>query len=417
MFVNCWKLKINSSKFAKFPNCNSVNIGGMFQGCGRDVVLEEGEEYNIDLSEIFTYSGEEGISATSSLGSVFAQCGATKIKLPNNFTVPNFADGRSTFRQCPNLKYIDLNGATFKHRDFRGTFADNPQLETIDFTGVKLIAIQYLSSAFSNNPKLKNIIVGEGECVDLTDVYDTSDPTVPQQLFQNCPSLTDLSMFKMSANYNRWQGTFNGCSSLTKLPIFIDLKTGTETKHLTSANYGFESTFRLCSSLIDLSEYTFEMINPYSNGMGDCFSGCQSLIHIGRLICKGKFDGIFYNCKELTTVDELQLYRPTETVNEDGTISQNMIIWSSNAYFGASKLTNTTFTGASQCSYQNNTQWQVPPFSRESILSLFNILSPARAINGLTNTITINRNSYRLLSSADIAIATDKGWSIVQSAN
>ena len=417
LFVNCWKLKIDSSAFAKCPNCKSINIGGMFQGCGRDVVLEEGEEYIIDLSEMFTYSGEGGISTPTGLGSVFAQCGATKIKLPNNFTVPNFADGRSTFRQCPNLKYIDLNGATFKHRDFRNAFGDNPQLETIDFTGVKLIAIQYLASAFAGNPKLKNIIVGEGEYVDLTDVYDTSNPTEPQYLFQSCSSLTDLSMFKMSANYNRWQSTFNGCSSLTKLPIFIDLKTGTETKHLTSVNYGFESTFRLCSSLIDLSKYTFEMINPYSNGMGDCFSGCQSLIHIGRLICKGKFDGIFYNCKELTTVDELQLYRPTETVNEDGTISQNFMVWSSNAFFGASKLTNVTFTGETQCAYQSNTQWQVPPFSRESILSLFNILSPARAINGLTNTITINRNSYRLLSSADIAIATDKGWTIVQSAN
>ena len=82
-------------------------------------------------------------------------------------------------------------------------------------------------------------------------------------------------MFKMSANYNRWQGTFNGCSSLTKLPIFIDLKSGSVTKHLTSVNYGFESTFRLCSSLIDLSEYTFEMVNPYVNGMYDCFSGCH----------------------------------------------------------------------------------------------------------------------------------------------
>ena len=226
-------------------------------------------------------------------------------------------------------------------------------------------------------------------------------------------------MFKMSANYNRWQLTFNGCSSLIKLPIFVDLGTGAETKHLTSANYGFESTFRLCSSLIDLSEYTFEMINPYVNGMGDCFSGCASLIHMGHIICKGKFDGLFYNCKELTTIEEFQLYRPTETVNEDGTISQNMIISSANAFLGASKLTNVTFTGETQSAYQNNTQWQVPPFSRESILSLFNILSPARFINwmGMTTTITINRNSYKLLSSADIAIATDKGWTIVQSAN
>ena len=159
------------------------------------------------------------------------------------------------------------------------------------------------------------------------------------------------------------------------------------------------------------------MINPYSNGMGDCFSGCQSLVHIGHIICKGSFQGIFYNCKELTTVDELQLYRPTETTKEDGTISQNMNIWSANAFFGASKLTNVTFTGETQCAYQSNTQWQVPPFSRESMLSLFNILSPARVINQLSNTITINRNSYKLLSSADIAIATDKGWSIVQSTN
>ena len=99
-------------------------LGGGANGRVSNILRQElGEEYIIDLSEMFTYSGEGGISTPTGLGSVFAQCGATKIKLPNNFTVPNFADGRSTFRQCPNLKYIDLNGATFKHRDFRGTFA------------------------------------------------------------------------------------------------------------------------------------------------------------------------------------------------------------------------------------------------------------------------------------------------------
>ena len=61
-----------------------------------------------------------------------------------------------------------------------------------------------------------------------------------------------------------------------------------------------------------------------------------------------------------------------------------------------------------------NTMWQHAPLSRESLISLFNVLSPARVISGMINSITVNRNSYKLLTDSDIAIATDKGWVITQ---
>ena len=62
----------------------------------------------------------------------------------------------------------------------------------------------------------------------------------------------------------------------------------------------------------------------------------------------------------------------------------------------------------------HNTMWQHAPLSRESLISLFNVLSPARVMSGMTNSITVNRNSYKLLTDSDIAIATDKGWTVVQ---
>jgi hypothetical protein len=91
--------------------------------------------------------------------------------------------------------------------------------------------------------------------------------------------------------------------------------------------------------------------------------------------------------------------------HETGGLFQNCIL-----------LTNVNFTGSSQPCYNNQTYWQHPPFSRESILSLFNVLSNAVAVtnsNAITS-ITLNRNSYSLLSSSDIVIATNKGWTILQ---
>lgn len=405
----CKKLRIDMSLLPTAPNCTNLTSGYAFQGCGQDVLLEENEDMILDLTIMFPSTNKKFID----IGIMFQNCGATEIIMPKNTsTNSGLRDGRSSFNGCPNLKHINLNGMILQHQDFRDAFSNNPNLESIDFTGVRLIVGNYAQGTFKNNPKLTQLIVGEGEYIDLTDIV--SNTISPMNLFNGCNNIEDLSMVKMHSAQDRWDNSFANCNKLKKLPIFIDKDTGLETKHLMATTYGFTGTFANNASLIDLSEYTFEMLNVYNNGMGGIFEGCTNLVHIGKIITKGGLNNLVRNCTSLTTIDELRLYRPTETTKDDGTISLSPPIYTGATFQNATKLTNVNFTGESQCAYQNNTYWQHPPFSRDSILTLFNILSPAKPVSGMINTIVINRNSYKLLSDSDITIATDKGWVITQ---
>jgi hypothetical protein len=281
-------------------------------------------------------------------------------------------------------------------------------LETIDFTGCTFILGNYLFNVFSNCPKLKNFIVGEGEFIDFTDIIPSYVEL--NAIFDGCSSVEDLSMFKFKAN-SPLTRTFTNCKKLTKLPTFVD-DDGNETKVLkNSKGTGGGTVFSGCSSLTDLSEYTFYYFSQYF------FNGCSNLIHVGRLLeGKGSWANLFADCPKLTTIDEFEFHDGGGFV--DGTIPSGHN--TQKIFYNCKLLANVNFTGTSQCAFANQSYWEHPPFTRESLLLFFNMLGTAHSVpnSGATlshnTTITINRNSYNLLSSAEIAIATDKGWTIKQ---
>ena len=405
LFRNCYNLKIDLENLPKFPNCNQITWGYMFSGTSKYVTLEEDEEMVLDLRVMFPYENSENPKkVTDGFGYTFNECGATKIILPNNTSWKGgISDGRNFVRYCPNLTYLDLNKIQLTHQDFRVFIANNPKLETIDFTGVKIIAGNYLQSTFSGNTVLKNIIVGEGEYVDFTDAI--TDYVQYKEMFSYCSEIEDLSMFKFKGTSTRWCATFRDCPKLVKLPTLVD-DNGNITKTINSNTNGCDYTFYNCKSLVDMSEYT---IIRYSQSL---FQNCENLIHIGRLLDSyGNNSDVFNGCKKLTTIDELEL---DPGVLNGSTMSSyhETTRWFQNCTL----LTNVNFTGTSQPCYNNQAYWQHPPLSRESILSLFNALSNAVAVTntGASTSITLNRNSYSLLSSSDIAIATNKGWTILQ---
>ena len=359
----------------------------------------------LDLRVMFPYENSENPKKViDGFGYTFNECGVTKIILPNNtLWKGGLGDGRSFVKSCPNLTYLDLNKIQLTHQDFRGFIATNPKLETIDFTGVKIIAGDYIQSAFSGNTVLKNIIVGDGEYVDFTDTI--TDYLQYREVFSYCSEIEDLSMFKFKGTSTSWQGTFRDCLKLVKLPTLVD-DNGNITKTISANANSCNYTFYNCKSLVDMSEYT---IIKYAQSL---FQNCESLTHIGKLLTSGgNIADLFNGCKKLTTIDELEL---DPGVLDGNTMSTYHITdcWFQNCIL----LTNVNFTGMSQPCYSAQSYWQHPPFSKESILSLFNVLSNAVTVTniGAVTTITLNRNSYNLLSSAEIAIATDKGWTINQ---
>ena len=85
---------------------------------------------------------------------------------------------------------------------------------------------------------------------------------------------------------------------------------------------------------------------------------------------------------------------------------------------GATALANVTFTGISPKGFTgdtNNSTFNIPPFTRNTIVSLFNVLNPEPNSSYGIISLGFKASSYVLLTDEDKTIATDKGWSIYKS--
>ena len=173
--------------------------------------------------------------------------------------------------------------------------------------------------------------------------------------------------------------------------------------------------FKNCTSLVDLSSYTFEDTTANNdrdganNGMNDMFSGCTSLKYIGTLINRGALRATFQNCTSLISISELN-FANYELGNNTDTylIFQNCKSLTSVNFTG---ITPKGFTGAS-----NNNTFYTPDFDHDSLLSLFNCLNPNGAIDGrigsASKPLIFKPTALARMSDDEIAIATSKGWTI-----
>ena len=102
---------------------------------------------------------------------------------------------------------------------------------------------------------------------------------------------------------------------------------------------------------------------------------------------------IFHSCKNLHTIDELN-------------INENTVIY--NIFTSCSALENVTFKGV-----LNNGGMNVSdcPLTKESLLSLIGILKDNSA-NGTKYTVTLGATNLAKLTDAEKAIATQKGWTL-----
>ena len=413
-FYGCYSLKIDMENLPVFPYCSSAPLGFAFYRCGYSTIVEEDEEVHLDLRIMFPHQKET--FSIVSMGSNFSGCGATKITLPDRVKITGLSDGRNTFTNAPYLKYIDMNGMQYHLQDMRGTFSNCPSLETIDFTGCTFILGDYIGGAFSNCPKLKNFIVGDGEYIDFTDTI--GDYITYQNVFENCNSIEDLSMFKFKAKAKHYKSMFYGCNNLTTLPTFVD-DNGNPTKELIGVSGTLNGTFAYCKGLVDLSDYTLGDNNYGISGL--CFTECENLVHLGKVYTTNlgyaEYNQTFSYCKNLTTIDELVMFRGDITTDANGNPIESPVRTFTYFFRNCVKLANVNFTGTGQTCYASNMGFDKTPLTRESIVSFFNVLSPHIGYKplGASNIITIHRYSYLLLSAQDIAIATDKGWVVTQS--
>lgn len=206
---------------------------------------------------------------------------------------------------------------------------------------------------------------------DTTGVYSLTRDTRCQNIQLNYSATTNslkdvdiqLDFENAQDNYVRFSECFKDCTELTSVTI-----SGLADYKIISCY----AMFRNCTSLTSITMDSF--IAGYEGSMSS-------------------YDYMFAGCSNLVTIDAIDLTR-----------------WSnvSNMFSGCTKLENLTITNIKDASLTNWGLSQCTALTVASIVSIFNALPVASA----SRTITIGTTNKNKLSAEQLAIATNKGWTV-----
>lgn len=243
-------------------------------------------------------------------------------------------------------------------------------------------------------------------------------------MFQSSTNLTNAPEF--SLNYNAdLSNMFSGCSNLTNFPN-LDFSKGKN----------FNNIFSYCSKLKNLPENI-----DLSNGtnFSYAFNTCSALETVGVLqTSKGTaFNNMFAYCSKLKTVNGLDMSSATnvqsafsdckllESIPE---LNLGKVIYVQSLFYGCSALKNIggvkdlgkgyTSKSANNTSYRLTLSYS-PLLTYESLMNVMNDVYDLNltynVANGgrlYTQQLQIGSTNMAKLSAEEIAIATNKGWTV-----
>ena len=249
--------------------------------------------------------------------------------------------------------------------------------------------------------------------------YDTSKATSMSYMFYGCSNL--LSAPRMdTSNVTNMSYMFYDCEKLLSVPQM-------DTSNVTN----MQNMFYYCKKLTTIPQLDTQNVT----NMERIFHGCENLTTIPQLDTSKvtNMQYMFYNCSKLKELPDFNCVK----VQNFGTSSSSSWLYNCypsrigvvdcdsvtnvNYFFGnASRTYLTEFGGcrnlgkASSVSNTNSAYFMAyaPNLTYESVMNVINLLYD-RAANGLsTLTLKLHANHMAMLSADDIAIATNKGWSL-----
>jgi surface protein len=208
-------------------------------------------------------------------------------------------------------------------------------------------------------------------CTSLVQVplLDTSKATMAFYMFDHCSALESVPLFDFS-HLTSFTNMFSNCAALKSIPAF---DTGSATD--------FSSAFSTCTSLESIPALN----TSNATNMSAIFSGCSSLKTIEELNCEQVtiISNAFYNCKSLINLGGFK------------NLGQNYSTSSSaNAYALTLNI-----------SASNN-------LTHDSLMNVINKVYDIATKGVATQSLTIGSTNVGKLTAEEIAIATNKGWSI-----
>lgn len=224
-------------------------------------------------------------------------------------------------------------------------------------------------------------------------LVDTSNVTDFNNVFNECYGLVEVPLLDTS-KVTDMRGTFSNCNSLKKIPLL-------DTSKVTYMMMCFAN----CYSLKTIPQLNTSRVT----NMVETFSNCNNLSEIPNLNISNvtNIARTFSACTKLTTVPELNC----EKVN-----SLN------NAFGACSSLTNLggllnigqNYPLNSTADNYNLTIALVtsPKLTHDSLMNVINKVYDIATKGVATQKITIGNTNIAKLTAEEIAIATNKGWSI-----
>lgn len=249
---------------------------------------------------------------------------------------------------------------------------------------------------------------------------DTSNVTDMSHMFNSCSALTTVSSFETS-NVADMDYMFASCTYLTTIPVL-------DTSNVTS----MISMFSSCNSLTTIPQLDTSNVTD----MSYMFQNCSALTTIPQLDTSN-VTNISYMFKGCSKLEELPDFNCVKVTNFGTSSSYSWLngeipikkigvvdcdsVTNINYFFGNYSRTYLVEFGgcrnlgkASSVSNTNGSYFMTmaPNLNYQSVMNVINLLYD-RAANGLsTLTLKLHANHMAMLSEDDIAIATNKGWTL-----
>lgn len=315
-------------------------------------------------------------------------------------------------------------GGTFDSLE-AGAF-DTSNVESLECAFAKDTNLTSVDCWSWDTGKVTNMQLIFGHCNSLEEFeglgWDTSKVTEMNGMFYNCKALRSIDLTGWTIGETRLSQMFCGCTSLTKVDM---AGWGWDTSKVTNMNAMFssctslteinlkgldtsnlmyiESTFYGCKALTSLDLMTLDTRNVIS--LYSTFSGCSSLtsLDLGTWDTSKvtRFYFTFYNCTSLTSLDlsswdmgsVTNLYEPFLNCAKLATLLLG-------PNFFKMQVSSINFSGLSA--------WKDDSVQTSLVTNLYD-----RKTNGLsTFTLRLHANTKAVLSDADKATITSKGYTI-----
>ena len=363
MFNDCNQL--TSADLSGFDTNKVIDMTGAFQGCIRLT--------SVDLSGIDT-------SNVTDMHSTFFNCISLTSLDVSGFDTGNVTNMTAIFRDCNQLTSLDVSGFdTGKVTNMRNMFRGCNQLTSLDLSG-----------------------------------FDTGNVTNMDAMFSGCNNLTSLDVSGLNtSNVTMMSYMFADCSSLTSLDV-----SGFDTSKVIDISYMFNRCIKLTS--IDLSGFDTSKVN----NMRDIFSNCENLEQLkGNFILNNaNCTNMFHQCSKGPDLSEFKM---------SGTITETNYMFGS---FGFGNTPLATSLDLSNIALAEGCQIYQYTFFRCNVADIYpftNINANChlsqialsqevllRFINNLVEvttspTLTLGATNLAKLTEDQIAIATNKGWTVV----